>query len=86
MKKLALISLAICLMLNTVSSFAWGPMGHDVVAAIAEQNLSKKAKKAIDKILDGKSIVYYASWMDNIQNSPEWKGGYDKTKTWHDYF
>jgi pilin isopeptide linkage protein/LPXTG-motif cell wall-anchored protein len=58
-------------------------MGHDVVAAIAEQNLSRKAKKAIDKILEGKSIVYYASWMDNIQNSPEWKGGYDKTKTWH---
>lgn len=70
-------------MLNTISSFAWGPMGHDVVAAIAEQNLSKKAKKAIDKILEGKSIVYYASWMDNIQNSPQWKGGYDKTKTWH---
>lgn len=83
MKRLVLISLSICLMLNTVSSFAWGPMGHDVVAAIAEQNLSKKAKKAINQILEGKSIVYYASWMDSIQNSPEWKGGYDKTKTWH---
>jgi hypothetical protein len=70
-------------MLNTISAFAWGPMGHDVVAAIAEQNLSRKAKKAIDQILDGKSIVYYASWMDSIQNSHEWKGGYDKTKTWH---
>ena len=48
MKRLLLVSLSICLMLNTLSSFAWGPMGHDVVAAIAEQNLSKKARKAID--------------------------------------
>lgn len=58
-------------------------MGHDVVAAIAEQNLNKKAKKALDELLDGKSIVYYASWMDNIQNSPYWKNGYNQTKTWH---
>ena len=65
------------------SAFAWGAKGHDVVAAIAEQNLTKKAKKALDELLDGKSIVYYSSWMDNIQNSPNWKNGYDKTKTWH---
>jgi hypothetical protein len=58
-------------------------MGHDVVAAIAEQNLTRKAKKNISKLLDGNSIVFYSSWMDNIQNSPSWKGGYDKTKTWH---
>ena len=50
-------------------------MGHDVVAAIAENNLTKKAKKNLEKLLDGKSIVYYASWMDNIQNSPYWENG-----------
>ena len=70
-------------MLESVSLYAWGPMGHDVVAAIAENNLTKKAKKNLEKLLDGKSIVYYASWMDNIQNSPYWKDGYNKTKTWH---
>ena len=66
-----------------ISAYAWGPMGHDVVAAIAEQNLTRKAKKNITKLLDGKSIVYYASWMDSIQNSPYWDFGYNKTKTWH---
>ena len=70
-------------MLESISLYAWGPMGHDVVAAIAENNLTKKAKKNLEKLLDGKSIVYYASWMDNIQNSPYWKDGYNKTKTWH---
>ena len=42
----------------------------ELVAAIAEKQLTKKAKKEISKLLDGKSIVYYSSWMDNIQNSP----------------
>ena len=73
----------VLLALSTLSTYAWGPMGHDVVAAIAEQNLTRKAKKNIEKLLDGHSIVFYSSWMDNIQNSPSWKGGYDKTKTWH---
>lgn len=78
-------AVAVCaaIIFSCLSTFAWGPMGHDVVAAIAEQNLTRKAKKNIEKLLDGKSIVYYASWMDNIQNSPSWKDGYDKTKTWH---
>ena len=73
----------ILLVFSSIVATAWGPMGHDVVAAIAEQNLTRKAKKNIEKILDGRSIVFYASWMDNIQNSPSWKNGYDKTKTWH---
>ena len=83
MKKTAFIIGCIITIFSNLPASAWGPMGHDVVAAIAEQNLTKKAQKALDKILDGKSIVYYSSWMDNIQNSPSWKNGYDKTKTWH---
>ena len=83
MKRFVISVLSIFIMLESISLYAWGPMGHDVVAAIAENNLTKKAKKNLEKLLDGKSIVYYASWMDNIQNSPYWKDGYNKTKTWH---
>ena len=83
MKKYLSAFFCTALLLSSISTFAWGPTGHDVVAAIAEQHLSKKAKKEISKLLDGKSIVYYSSWMDNIQNSPYWENGYDKTKTWH---
>ena len=75
--------LSTLMLLSSISAFGWGPKGHDIVAAIAEQNLTSKARKELNKILDGNSIVYYSSWMDNIQNSPNWKGGYDKTKTWH---
>ena len=83
MKRISVLIMSTLMLMSSISAFGWGPKGHDVVAAIAEQNLSSKAKKELAKILDGKSIVYYSSWMDNIQNSPSWKGGYDKTKTWH---
>ena len=83
MKRIIISVLSIFMMLECASVYAWGPKGHDVVAAIAEQHLTRKAKKEISKLLDGKSIVYYSSWMDNIQNSPYWNDGYNKTKTWH---
>lgn len=69
--------------MDVTSAFGWGAKGHDIVAAIAEQHLTCKAKRKINKLLDGKSIVYYSSWMDSIQNSPYWENGYNKTKTWH---
>lgn len=70
-------------LLYALPSFGWGPTGHDVVAAIAEQNLTKKTKKRLNELLDGRSIVYYSSWLDNVQNSPYWNDGYNQTKTWH---
>jgi hypothetical protein len=82
-RRIAILPLSIFMMLQSVSLFGWGQTGHDVVAAIAEQNLTRKAKREISRLLDGRSIVYYSSWMDNIQNSPYWKDGYDVTKTWH---
>ena len=83
MKRIFISFLSIAMLLNSVSAFAWGQKGHDIVAAIAEQNLTPKAKKSLNKLLGGHSIVYYSSWMDSIQNSPYWEYGYNKTKTWH---
>lgn len=83
MKKFLFSALSLVMMLNSLSGFAWGPMGHDVVAAIAENHLTDKTKAKLNELLDGRSIVYYSSWMDNIQNSPYWENGYNQTKTWH---
>ena len=83
MKKLAISLVCILMLFDPTDAFAWGAKGHDVVAAIAEQHLTPKTKRKINKLLDGRSIVYYSSWMDNIQNSPYWENGYNKTKTWH---
>ena len=83
MKRILTLALATFIMFESVSLYAWGPMGHDVVAAIAEQNLNRKTKRKISKLLNGHSIVFYSTWMDNIQNSPYWEDGYNQTKTWH---
>ena len=72
MKKAIVSLLSIFMLLESISLYAWGPMGHDVVAAIAEQHLDRKTRKEISRQLDRKSIVYYSSWMDNLRNSPYW--------------
>ena len=63
----------------TLSASAWGPKGHDVVASVAENHLSKRALKRINEVLDGESMVYVANWLDNASHTPE----YAYTKTWH---
>ena len=60
-------------------SLAWGPKGHDTVAYIAEKHLSKKTLQKVTEVLEGKSLVYVANWMDNASHTDE----YAYTKTWH---
>ncbi|MFI3333244.1 MAG: S1/P1 nuclease [Rikenellaceae bacterium] len=71
--------LALICIITSLQAMAWGQMGHDVAAFIAEKNLSKKSLKAVTEILDGHSLVYYSSWMDSASNTDE----YRYTKTWH---
>ena len=73
------IALMILVALIPTMSLAWGQKGHDVVAYIAEQNLSKSARKRIAALLEGHSMVYVANWMDNASHTAE----YEHTKTWH---
>ena len=49
------------------TSFAWGTRGHATTAKIAENHLTPKAKKLLNKYLHGKSIVDYASWADEFK-------------------
>jgi len=76
-----IIWLCLCpgLLLISQNAFSWGQKGHDVVCAVAEQHLSGSARKKIEKVLDGKSIVYWANWMDNASHTKE----YSYTSTWH---
>ena len=76
MKRLIIFAIAVC---TTLTSFGWGQKGHDVVAYIAECNLSPKACQRVVKVLDGHSLVYYANWLDNASYSDQ----YRYTKTWH---
>lgn len=54
-----------CALGSAVEAFAWGRDVHAGIAYIAECNLTPRAKANIEKCIDGHSIVYYASWLDN---------------------
>ncbi len=69
--------------LSAAPLWAWGSKGHDIIAYIAECHLNRRAQKTIEKIFDGHSMVYYASWMDNLRSSPQWETHYRVTETWH---
>lgn len=59
--------------------FGWGQKGHDTVALIAENHLTDATRAAVDSLLDGYSIVYWANWLDNASHTQD----FEYTKTWH---
>ncbi len=73
-----IIALQLCLLLTT-TAFGWGGKGHDIITAIAQDNLDKKAAKKVAELLDDHSMVYYSSWMDEIRSMPVYKF----TSPWH---
>ena len=45
----------------------WGATGHRVVGKVAEEHLSKSAKRAIKKLLKGKSLAFVSTFADDIK-------------------
>ena len=64
---------------STNSGFIWGQTGHRVVGLIAEEHLSKRAKKAIDALLKGHSLAYASTFADEIKSDK----AYDAYGPWH---
>ena len=79
MKMKYLIATALLSMASVQQIMAWGQKGHDTTCCIAQRHLSEKASAEISNLLDGKSIVYWANWLDDASNTPAYK----YSKTWH---
>jgi hypothetical protein len=71
-------SLVLFLALSS-QAFAWGPLGHKIVAQVAEENLTEKAKLEVKNLIQNQTMADVATWADTIRNQPEWQF----TKTWH---
>lgn len=71
--------LALAALATAAVAFAWGQKGHDVTACIAENHLTPATRAAVAEILDGRSPVYWANWLDNASHTPQ----YAYSKTWH---
>ena len=75
--KRIIVSLSLIFISNVV--FGWGQTGHRTVARVAENHLSKKARKKLFEIMGHESLVEASTWMDNIKSDST----YDYAKTWH---
>jgi hypothetical protein len=55
-------------MVGSRAALAWGPVGHRVVADVAEKNLTTATKAAVAKILGpGVSLADVANWADDYR-------------------
>ncbi|QNF32338.1 S1/P1 nuclease [Adhaeribacter swui] len=77
MKKVISFLLVFPFLIN--QAFAYGQTGHRVVGLVAEQHLSKKARKKVLQILENNSLAEVANFMDDIKSDH----AYDHTHDWH---
>jgi len=78
MKKTTLTLFAL-LILKTSATFAWGRVGHTMVAEIAMSYLNKGVKDSVQKYLGKMTFGEAGNWMDNVRSDKK----YDYMKTWH---
>ena len=70
---------ALSLLLISTVSFAYDVVGHRIVADIAYNNLTDKARAQADKVLGKKGLVYEATWADEVRSDNKYAYSYQ----WH---
>jgi hypothetical protein len=63
----------------SLNTFGWGQNGHRIVGQIAQNHLSNKVRKQIERILNGQSIAMASNFMDEIKSDSK----YDSLGPWH---
>lgn len=61
------------------TAFAWGPKGHRIVAQLAYDNLTCRARKQVDAILGKQGMIYLSTWPDEIKSDTI----YPTSFVWH---
>ncbi|MDR0792078.1 MAG: S1/P1 nuclease [Chitinophagaceae bacterium] len=65
----------------TQSVFAWGTIGHRVVAEIAQRHLSKKAVRELKTLIGNEHLACWANWSDFIKSDTT--GRWKAASKWH---
>ncbi len=68
------------------AAFAWGPLGHELVGTLAQQQLSPAAQREVVRLLAPEhvdSLAAIASWPDQIQNDPAQAALWQRTRSQH---
>ena len=78
-KKIEIMRILVVILFVFISSKAnasleyWGKTGHRATGEIATKHLTKKAKKAINKLLDGESLAFVSIYADEIKSDPAYR-------------
>lgn len=72
-------TLVLAFMLLPATTYGWGRTGHRVVGSIAQQHLSRKAQKAVQRILGHETMALASTWMDDVRSDTS----YDHMRDWH---
>jgi len=74
MKKYLLVFLvAVSVSITASAAEFWGQNGHRATGQIAEMHLSKKAKKNIEKLLNGESLAFVSTYADEIKSDSRYR-------------
>src|SRR5687768_10917301 len=76
MKKILLTALVFII---SMTVFGWGPTGHRATGWIAEQYLNAKARKNLERLLNGQSLAIASTWMDEVRSDSL----FDYMNDWH---
>ncbi len=79
MNKIAIVLVFLSLQLSFANDVLWSKTGHRTTGEVAEKNLSRKARKAIEKLLDGKSLALVSTFGDDIKADRKFK----EFSAWH---
>ncbi len=60
-------------------AFSWGVTGHRTSAEIAQQHLTKKAKKELRKLIGKGTLALWSNWPDFIKSDSTW----NHASHWH---
>lgn len=86
--KLAALAAAFALTLGaTTPAYAWGPLGHRIVAALAWHQLTPATRSAVDRLLASESpyitLVSIANWPDELRDYPQQRKLWERTRKLH---
>ena len=71
--------LVLAVLLISHLAFCWGLAGHRIVGEIAQQHLSRKAKKEIKELFGRESLAWWSNWPDFIKSDSTW----NHASPWH---
>jgi hypothetical protein len=73
---LSSVAVSIALLLPA-ALLAWGPEGHEVVAALAQSLLSDTAKSGVQSLIGNSTLASVSNWADQVRSQR------DETYNWH---